>query len=71
MNIKEEFKNLITTQGNRKSLVRFSGNVKVLRKYLQALSNSKNMETIVKTNKAIIDAINRGLDLPTLEQLLK
>ncbi len=31
MNIKEEFKNLITTQSNRKSLFKFKGTIKDLR----------------------------------------
>ena len=61
-NFKEEFKNLITTQGNRKSLFKFKGTVKDLRTGLQGINVA---------NKAVIDAINRSLDLPTLEQLLK
>ena len=49
-------------QGNRKSLFKFKGTVKDLRTGLQGINVA---------NKAVIDAINRGLDLPTLEQLLK
>jgi len=56
MNIKEEFKNLITTQGNRKSLFKFKGTIKDLR---------TGLEDVKRTNPAVIDAINMGFDLPT------
>ena len=56
MNIKEEFKNLITTQGNRKSLFKFKGTAKDLK---------TGLEDVKRTNPAVIDAINMGFDLPT------
>ena len=43
MNIKEEFKNLITTQGNRKSLFKFKGNVKNLLKAIEVRIDVINM----------------------------
>ena len=54
-NFKEEFKNLITTQGNRKSLFKFKGTIKDLR---------TGLEDVTKTNPAVIDLINRGYNLP-------
>ena len=57
MKFKEEFKNLITTQGNRKSLFKFKGTVGELR---------NGLEDVTKTNPAVIDAINMGYNLPTV-----
>jgi len=67
MKFKKEFKNLITTQGNRKSLLKFKGTVSELRKYLEVKAG---IESALKTNKEALNAMSMSFGLPNINELI-